>query len=84
MALIEEFRQTLEHREWKEYLEEEKREQRQLAHEEFLDQLEENKLFKQLLFAAEKQIEQDEKNRQQRVEIEHRHNMLRKEEEELE
>jgi hypothetical protein len=63
LALIEYFRQTLKDIEWKEYKDDQERSIKTRQHEEFLEKLDEEKLYKQLLFAAEKQIEQDERIR---------------------
>ena len=53
-------------------------------HEEFLEQLEEQKLWKQLMFAAEKEIEMEERERRQKEEVRFNHSKLKAEQQALE
>lgn len=54
MELIESFRQTLQEMEWKSFESEQQKAAKKLLHEEFLQTLEEDKVYKQLLQAAQK------------------------------
>lgn len=81
---LDEMKANLDESEWKKLKDNEKKEEKRLIHQEFLKKLEEEKVFKQLLYAAEKKIEQEEMKKRRDEALRTKHNKLLKEQQELE
>ena len=84
MLQLDEFKKTIENSEWKELQEKEKKQEMIEAHEEFIQKLQEEKVFKQLLYAAEKKLEQEERKKQRENALKNKHNVLLNEQQKLE
>ena len=84
MNQLDSFKQTLELSEWKKLQEKEKEEEKLRVRQEFYEKLQEEKVFKQLLYAAEKQLEQEERKRKREEALKNKHNKLLREQQELE
>ena len=81
--MIDEFKQTLDKMEWSERVKESLREQRMLCHNEFLEKLKTDKLYKQEIFAIQRIVEFEERKIQRTRDIEFEHQKLLKEQEDI-
>lgn len=84
MNQLDGFKQTLELSEWKQLQEKEKAEEKLRVRQEFYEKLQEEKVFKQLLYAAEKQLEQEDRKRKREEALKGKHDKLLREQQELE
>jgi hypothetical protein len=84
MHQIDEFKANLEESEWKQLQLKEMEHEKIEAHEEFVKKLQEEKIFKQLLYAAEKKLEQEERKRKREEQLKFKHQKLLDEQEALE
>lgn len=84
MQQIDEFKKNIEISEWNQMQEQEKHEEKKMMHKEFVRKLQEEKVFKQLVYAAEQKLEHEERKRKRENALKFKHQKLVNEQEELE
>jgi hypothetical protein len=73
---LDEFKKTIEDSEWQNMQMNDSGQEKISIHEDFMQKIQEENVFKQLLYAAEKKMEQEERKRQRDEALKNKHNKL--------
>lgn len=83
LELIDEFKATLDHLEWTQQIKSKDGDDRKARHEEFVERLREEKMFKQEIYAIEKIVEFEQRKVTRQQEMDFKHQQLLKEQQEV-
>eukprot|EP00347_Sterkiella_histriomuscorum_P008890 403343355 len=83
LQLIDEFKETLDKLEWGQRLKESQVHEKKQKHEDFINKMKEDKMFKQEVYAIERIIEFEERKTQRQKDMEFKHSQLLKEQQEV-